>query len=48
MNLEGRNLQVNLCGEDVRRLQTKLNQLDFNLGVNGFFDSMTYLTVRQF
>jgi peptidoglycan hydrolase-like protein with peptidoglycan-binding domain len=48
MNLEGRNLEPNMRGDDVRRLQTELNQLGFNLGVNGFFDSMTYLAVRQF
>jgi hypothetical protein len=48
MKLEGRNLQINMRGDDVRRLQTELNQLGFTLGVNGFFDSMTYLAVRQF
>jgi hypothetical protein len=48
MKLGGRNLQINMRGDDVRRLQTELNQLGFSLGVNGFFDSMTYLAVRQF
>ncbi len=48
MKLEGRNLQPKMRGDDVRRLQTELNQLGFTLGVNGFFDSMTDLAVRQF
>jgi peptidoglycan hydrolase-like protein with peptidoglycan-binding domain len=48
MNLEGRNLQPNMRGDDVRRLQTELNQLGFNLGVNGLFDSMTFLAVQRF
>jgi peptidoglycan hydrolase-like protein with peptidoglycan-binding domain len=48
MNLEGRNLQVNMSGNDVRRLQTELRQLDFNLQVNGLFDSMTLVAVERF
>jgi len=48
MNLEGRNLEVNMRGDDVRRLQAELNKLGFTLGANGLFDSMTYLAVRQF
>jgi len=48
MNLEGRNLEPNIRGDDVRRLQAELNQLGFTLGVNGFFYSMTYVAVRQF
>ncbi|MEQ9238014.1 peptidoglycan-binding domain-containing protein [Coleofasciculus sp. E2-BRE-01] len=48
MNLDGRNLSSEMRGNDVRRLQTELNQLGFNLGVNGFFDSMTFLAVQEF
>jgi len=48
MQLEGRNLESNMRGNDVRRLQTELNQLGFSLGVNGFFDSMTFLAVQEF
>ncbi|MBD2565346.1 MULTISPECIES: peptidoglycan-binding domain-containing protein [Nostoc] len=48
MNLEGRNLEPNMSGDDVHRLQTELNQLGFTLGVNGLFDSMTFLAVQRF
>lgn len=48
MNLEGRNLQINMSGNDVRRLQTELRQLGFNLQVNGLFDSMTLVAVERF
>jgi hypothetical protein len=48
MKLEGRNLQPNTRGDDLRRLQQELNQLGFTLGVNNFFDSMTLLAVEQF
>jgi len=48
MNLEGRNLQLNLRGNDVRRLQEELRQLDFNVNVTGFFDSLTFVAVEQF
>ncbi|MBE9128305.1 MULTISPECIES: peptidoglycan-binding domain-containing protein [unclassified Coleofasciculus] len=48
MKLEGRNLQPNMRGNDVRRLQAELNQPGFTLGVNGLFDSMTFLAVQRF
>ncbi len=48
MNLEGRNLHVEMKGDDVRRLQTELKQLGFTLVVNALFDSTTFLAVQKF
>ncbi len=48
MNLEGRNLQLNLRGDDVRRLQTELRQLNFSVNITGIFDTFTFVAVEQF
>ncbi|MEM9165297.1 MAG: peptidoglycan-binding domain-containing protein, partial [Cyanobacteria bacterium P01_F01_bin.4] len=48
MNLDGRNLSLEMRGEDVRRLQTELKQLGFNLDVSGVFDTVTFVAVEQF
>jgi peptidoglycan hydrolase-like protein with peptidoglycan-binding domain len=48
MNLEGRNLHINLRGDDVRRLQEELSQLGLPVSVSGFFDSITFLAVQRF
>lgn len=48
MNLEGRNMQLNLRGNDVRRLPEELSQLGLPVTVSGFFDSITFLAVQRF
>ena len=49
MILQGRNLEPNMRGDDVRLLQDELRQLGFNIvGQEGFFGSTTFLAVQQF
>ncbi|MGH9311292.1 MAG: peptidoglycan-binding protein, partial [Vicinamibacterales bacterium] len=49
MNLQGRNLELNLRGDDVALLQTELRQLDFQIAdPPGLFGSTTLLSVRRF
>ena len=49
MKLQGRNLEPNHKGEDVRLLQDELRQLDFALSnEEGFFGPATFLAVKDF
>ena len=49
MQLQGRNLEPNMRGDDVELLQGELRQLGFNIvGQEGFFGSTTFLAVQQF
>lgn len=51
MNLQGRNLEPNLRGEDVKLLQSELRQLKLKTQIvdqEGFFGSTTFLAVQEF
>jgi peptidoglycan hydrolase-like protein with peptidoglycan-binding domain len=51
MNLQGRNLQPNLRGDDVKLLQSELRQLKLKTQIvdqEGFFGSTTFLAVQEF
>lgn len=51
MNLQGRNLQPNLRGNDVKLLQSELRQLKLKTQIvdqEGFFGSTTFLAVQEF
>ena len=49
MKLQGRNLELNLRGEDVKLLQQELKQLEFQaVQPSGFFDSVTFAAVQNF
>ena len=49
MKLQGRNLALNMRGDDVALLQTELRQLDLQIAdPPGLFGSTTLLAVRRF
>ncbi len=49
MNLQGRNLALNMRGDDVALLQTELRQLDLQIAdPPGLFGSTTLLAVQRF
>jgi peptidoglycan hydrolase-like protein with peptidoglycan-binding domain len=51
MNLQGRNLEPNLRGDDVKLLQSELRQLKLKTQIvdqEGFFGSTTFLAVQEF
>ena len=49
MKLQGRDLQLNMRGEDVKLLQTELRRLDFTINdVEGFFGAATLRAVERF
>ena len=51
MNLQGRNLEPNLRGDDVKLLQSELRQLKLRTQIvdqEGFFGSTTFLAVQEF
>lgn len=49
MKLQGRNLQPNTRGDDVKLLQSELRRLGFDVAeTDGFFDSTLFLAVKAF
>ncbi len=51
MNLQGRNLEPNLRGDDVKLLQSELRQLKLKTQIvdqEGFYGSTTFLAVQEF